>query len=85
VVGLAGVTITALVATACLTGLAGLALGSRLADRIGRIRTSAAASPNTSGRGSLWSRPSLVVPRGGPVAKVAFGTSGPGRAHSGAG
>lgn len=46
VVGLAGVTIAALVATAGLTGLAGLALGSRLADRIGRIPTSAAASPS---------------------------------------
>jgi MFS family permease len=78
VVGLSGVTIAALVAAAGLTGLAGLALGSRLADRIGRRPTSAAAMVAIAGLGVLTysgSRPALVA--GYLLGVLAASTFGP--------
>jgi MFS family permease len=64
VVGLSGVAIAALVTVAGLTGLAGLVLGSRLADAIGRRPTCGAAMAAIAGLGVVTfsgSRAALVA------------------------
>jgi MFS family permease len=78
VLGLPGVSIAALVAAAGLTGLGGLVLGSRLADRIGRRATAAAAMVAIGGLGVLTysgSAPALVA--GYLLGVLAASTFGP--------
>jgi predicted MFS family arabinose efflux permease len=64
VLALPGAAIAAMVATAGVTGLAGLLLGSRLADRVGRRATSALAMVAIAMLGTLTysgSRPAVVT------------------------